>query len=79
MDEEDFTRIDQLVFEHLHRSSLGPAVIALKDGSKIAGNIVSIARSGAIGRPDGRPIGELRLVAGTREVTLRYDEIEGIG
>lgn len=79
MDEDEFTRIDQLVFEYLHRGSLGPAVFALKDGSTIAGDIVSIARSGAIGRSDGRTAGELRLAVDTREVSLRYDEIEGIG
>jgi hypothetical protein len=79
MDEEEFARIDQMVFEHLHRGSLGPVFVALKDGSTIAGQIVSIARSGAIGRNDGSPAGELRLVAGARHVTVRYDEVEGIG
>lgn len=79
MDEEEFARIDQMVFEHLHRGSLGPVVFALKDGGTIAGDIVSIARFGAVGRTGSHPTGELRLVVGNREIVLRYDEIEGIG
>lgn len=79
MDEEEFLRVDQMVFDHLHGGSLGPVVVALNDGSTIAGHIVSIARSGAIGRPDGSPAGALRLMAGAREITVQYGDIDGIG
>lgn len=78
MEDAEFTKIDQMVFDLLHRGSLEPIVVELKDGGTVSGHLLAITRSGAIGRNGGPPSGELVLVAGTDRTPVRYDQIANI-
>ncbi len=78
MDEADFTKIDEMVFDRLHRGPPGPVVVRLKGGTTVTGQLVAIHRSGAIGGSAGSPAGELSLVSASGPIAVRYDDIEAI-
>lgn len=78
MNDTEFTNIDRMVFDRLHRGSLAPLTLRLKDGTRLTGQIVAIHRSGATGSAQEEPGGEIRLDANGRLVSVGYDQISGI-
>lgn len=78
MNESEFTDIDRMVFDRLHKGSLEPLTLRLKDGTRLTGQLVAIHRSGATGRTADEPRGEIRLDAKGGPVSVAYDQISGI-
>jgi hypothetical protein len=78
MDDADFTRVDQLLFDRLYRGALTPLVVHLKDGGTITGEVVRLSRLGAIGGRGTLLGGELCLAEGRDRITISYDQISDI-